>query len=167
MANMGHIIRVSTYISDCMRAASSSSKAGPGEEAGGIKPQVVVEDATTAERMRSTGEAILAALNAWPDWNGPTKSSSSAEPTNEVFVSDETKPAAETEASAAIVAVDQQPQQTLRERWTAFVEGPIEEMRNKNKIVPRVCNEYMYTIHISYVCTVLYCNPVSVLVRMI
>ena len=140
MANMGHVVRLSTYISDCMRAATSNDKAGAGEETAGSKPQVVVEDPTTAERMRSTGEAILGALNAWPEWSAPSKSSSSTEP-NEVFAGEETKPAADAEAAAASATPASAPadqQQTLRERWMAFVEGPIEEMRNKNKIALRV-----------------------------
>ena len=145
---MGYVVRLSTYISDCMRVATSNGKAGMGAGAGegeetagaGSKPQVVVEDPATAERMRSTGETILGALNAWPEWTAPSKSSASTEP-NEVFADEETKPAADTEATAASATPASAPadqQQTLRDRWMAFIEGPIEEMRNKNKIAFRV-----------------------------
>ena len=143
MANMGHVVRLSTYIADCMRAASSNGKAGAGEETAGAgsKPQMVAEDAATAERMRCTGEMILSALNAWPEWSAPAKSSASAEP-NEVFAGDETKPAADAgagaESTATPASAPAEQQQTPRDRWRAFIEGPIEEMRNKNKITLRV-----------------------------
>lgn len=147
---MGHIVRMTTYVADCLRAATSTNgKAGAGagdEGVGGLNKTQVLDDSANSERLRATGEAILGALNAWPEWTASPPVSASTE-SNAVFAGDDTKSAANasgaepTATAAAATSADEQSeqQQPLKERWQEFVEGPLETMRNKNKIVPRVC----------------------------